>query len=318
MTKYFTELGARLVSRADRFEPRGLPLSIGRCVLALSQLVTLVFTTPSALFHVTDVSPGGLTCGGLRSVSLWCVTSVFDDGLAIGKVLAITVLLVVLSGYRPKITSVMHWYVAFSMATAMPDPDGADYVLQVTTMLMVPLCLGDDRTWQWGSVRRPLPGVWRGAAFAARIALQMQLCAVYLGAVVTKLMDPLWQQGSALLAVAYHPYAGFPRALLELLEPLLRSYWPVALAGWLVIAVQVGITVLIWGRTRARWYAFVLGLGLHTAIAVFMQLAGFGLTMIGVLVVVCLVPGNNDEGELREHDRIHQRRAVRAGSGEPA
>jgi antimicrobial peptide system SdpB family protein len=224
---------------------------------------------------------------------------------------AISVLLVTLAGYRPKITCILHWYVAFSMATAMPDSDGADRILQVATMLLIPLCLGDDRVWQWARPRTPMPDIWRGAAFAGTIALRVQLCIIYFSAATTKLMDPLWRQGSVMLAIAHHPYAGLPRALLELLKPVFRFYWPVAIAGWLVITVQLALVVLIWGGRRSRWYAFVLGVGLHVGIVVFMQLAAFGIAMIGMLVVVCVPRGRKCGDEHERNRRSRRGRALR-------
>ncbi|MFD4637345.1 hypothetical protein ACFWN2_08530 [Lentzea sp. NPDC058436] len=239
----------------------------------------------------------------------------FDHGLLVSRALAISVLLLVLAGYRPRFICIPHWYVAFSMATAMPDSDGADRILQVAAMLLIPVCLGDDRAWQWTRPRDPMPDVWRGAAFTGMIALRVQLCVIYLTAATTKLMDPLWRQGSVMLAIAHHPYAGFPRALLELLEPVLRSYWPVATAGWLVIAVQLAMAVLIWGGRRSRWCAFVLGVGLHAGIIVFMQLAAFGIAVIGVLVIVCVPTERRHEDEHEEDRRSRRGRTVRPRTG---
>lgn len=317
MMSRLEELGARLAARADRFEPRGLSLSTGRALMALAQLAVLIFSADTDLFLVAAEPPDGVRCAGITTTSLWCVTQQFGHGLLISRVVAIAVLLVVLSGYRPRYTCVPHWFVAFSMATAMPESDGADRALQLATMLLIPLCLGDDRVWQWTRPREPLPEAWRGPAFAAQNVLRLQLCSIYLSAAVTKLMDPLWRQGSAMLIVAHHPASGFRAPMLELLEPALRSYWTVALVTWLVIAVQVVLVVLLWGGVRARQLALVLGISLHGGIMLLMNLASFGLVMIGVLIAACALPQRAGKVERPEDDHASRPGTPRSEPGIP-
>ncbi|GAA3690108.1 hypothetical protein GCM10022267_90910 [Lentzea roselyniae] len=205
------DLLARFALAASRTELRGPGLVVGRCLLALAQLSTVVFSRDAVLFSPVLSPPDGVRCEGMRSTSLWCVTQVSGHGTVISRIVTIGVLLVVLSGYRPKLTCVPHWYVAFSSVVAAPSSDGGERALMLATMLLIPLCLGDDRRWQWTRLHTPPAPAWRGAAFAAGYALRLQLSVIYLGAVVSKLADPLWRQGSAMFVIAYHPEAGFQR-----------------------------------------------------------------------------------------------------------
>lgn len=264
---------------AGDHESRGPALALGRSVLALAQLSVVLFTPMSALFVPTAATATGVRCEGVRAVSPWCV-----GGPGPGLAVTIAVLSVAASGYRPRWTCVPHWYVTAGMAMSMPLAHGGDRVAQVATMLLVPICLGDPRRWQWSRVVAPLPPWWRGSAFAAHWALRVQVVAVYAAAVAAKLGDAEWRGGTALRLVAVDPVSGFPAPVVELLDPLLDSAAVVPLT-WSVMAVQVVIAVgvLIGGRTGR--VALVAGVALHVAIGTLMRLPSFGLVMVAVLVV---------------------------------
>src|SRR5207248_6980165 len=134
-------------------------------------------------------SSTGVRCEGIRSLSLWCLTGDTDAGLSIARVVSIAILAVVLSGFSPRWTCIPHWYINFSLAASMSLANGGDKVTQVATMLLIPVCLGDDRRWQWSFPASSLPGRWRGRSFAAHWALRCQVFIIYLIAATSKLTD---------------------------------------------------------------------------------------------------------------------------------
>jgi len=278
----FTRCVAQAVEQA---EIRGTALSVGRSLLAFATLATILFSADSALFVQTNEHPLGMRCGGIRAVSMWCATGGSDTGLVLCRVMAVVVLVVVLAGFRPRWTCIPHWYVTFSLASAMPIPNGGDNVAQIAALLLVPMCLGDHRRWQWEAVVGQLTPSWRGSALAAHFVLRVQIVIVYATAVWWKLADPLWQQGSAMHVISRIPQFGFPAPLREALGPLLDSYWPVALLSWSIIAGQVAIAMSVLARRRFRVLGLVLGVVLHGGIIFLMNLMSFGLIMIAVLLV---------------------------------
>ncbi|OKI17535.1 hypothetical protein A6A25_40790 [Saccharothrix sp. CB00851] len=278
-------LVGRLSRAIDKAEPRGMPLVVGRSLLAATSLLTILFSSDSELFIRTAELPNGMRCTGVRAASLWCLMGPTESGLLISRALAVAVLVLVLVGFSPRWTCVPHWYISFSLAAAMEMANGGDAIAQVATMLLVPMCLGDDRVWHWQPVLRPLAPSWRGSAFAAHLGLRGQLCLIYLGAVTAKLMDPLWRHGAALSVVAHHPQYGFPAPVRDLLSPVMDSYWFVALLSWSVVGVQVALALLTLGRRKHRLIALVLGCGLHLGIMFFMSLPSFGMVMIALLII---------------------------------
>jgi antimicrobial peptide system SdpB family protein len=283
-------LTAWVVLHAVAFDPRDKALALGRSLLAAAQLLVFLANPVTALFHGDPRTPGGVRCEDFRAAASWCLTGTTGAGGSVSLVLALVVLGAVVTGFSPRWTCVPHWYVVFSFVAASPTANGGDRIGQITTMLLVPLCLGDDRTWHWVRPRAAMAPGWRGSAFAALWVLRLQVFVVYAHAVVSKLNDHWWRHGGALLLVAHDPEFGFPRGVRELLDDVAGAYWPVALLSWPVVAAQAVVAVFVLSMSaKARLLALVLGIALHVAIAVFMSLVVFGMIMIALLVFVCVV-----------------------------
>lgn len=151
----------------------------------MAQLAVLVFNTDADLFVATVDHPGGMSCGGVRAAALWCLAA---DAPGVAR--AITAVLVVAAGYRPRWTCVPHWYATASMAVAMPMANGGDKIAQIVTLLRVPLLLGDDRAWVWSRPTAPPAPVRQGVDLAALVVLRVQIAVIYLYAALSKLGDP--------------------------------------------------------------------------------------------------------------------------------
>ncbi|WP_410575610.1 hypothetical protein [Amycolatopsis sp. cmx-4-61] len=76
----------------------------------------------------------------------------------------------------------------FADSPAVPGEYGA--------VLLIPVCLADNRTWQWSPAREPLPAAWRGCSFAATQVLRLQVAVIYLVAATAKLSDPAWYRAA--------------------------------------------------------------------------------------------------------------------------
>lgn len=276
-----TRLWPTLLRNASEFEPRGRPLAVGRLLLALATLTSVVFTSDAELFSNATAVSGGMRCDGLRSLSLWCLNANVADSYLAARLVTIAVLVLVGIGYRPRWTCIPHWYVTFSLAASMSAINGGDSAAVIATMLIVLLCLGDGRVWQWSRATEPLPAPWRGRSYAAQLVIRLQLVVIYLSAAGSKLFDPAWRDGSAMYFALHDPYSGLPASALGPMTPLLDSRWLIALVTWSVIAVQLVIAVTVLGRRRERRVMVVLVAGLHLGIIVLMGLTSFGITMIG-------------------------------------
>jgi antimicrobial peptide system SdpB family protein len=277
---------ARVLAAADSFEPRGWPLAIARSALALAELAGVLTSSTSTLFIAGPGLPDGVRCAGARGLSLWCLVGSGTDGVFAGRVLTCVVLVAVVVGYRPRWTCVPQWYVTWSLTASVTLSYGADAAAVLGTTLLVPVLLGDDRTWHWTRPTTPLPPRWRGSAYAAWLALRCQITIVYLDAAITKLTVPQWRDGTAMYTVFTDPNYGVALPLRHLVEPLLTSGLVIRPVTWSVIVVELGIAACALGDRRVRRLGVALAIALHAGIVVAVGLVGFGLVMIGLVVTL--------------------------------
>jgi antimicrobial peptide system SdpB family protein len=243
----------------------------------LGELLTLVFTSDHDLF------PGlGDRCGGLRMVSLWCLGS-GSGWPEVARYLAIVVLAAVVIGYRPRWTCVPHWYIAFSLGTALVTPNGGEQIVKIAALLLIPILLGDDRAWHWAKPPAPMPPRWRGAAAAGHLMVRALVASVYLQALVTKLVEAAWREGQAMHYVLQDPYFGATPSMSALLEGAVPAM------TWGAMVAEALLAASAFAGDRTRGWAIAVGAALHVAIAVVLGLVSFGMTMVGLLCVSALL-----------------------------
>ncbi|GAA3436250.1 sporulation-delaying protein SdpB family protein [Kutzneria kofuensis] len=272
-----------MLTRLLEFEPRTRLLGVGRSLVAVAELLTLLFTTDPDLFPGVDDAPTGPQCGaGLRTVTLWCLNS-GAVGQTVARYLAIAVLVAVAVGYRPRWTCIPHWYVSFSFAAALVSPTGGEHIAKIVALLLIPILLGDDRTWHWTRPSTPMSPRWRGAAAASHLAVRALVLSVYAQSAVSKFAEAAWRDGSALHYVFQDPYFGATPSAAAFLD----GVGPVM--TWATLAAETFLALSVFAGDRVRAWALAVGIVLHTGIAVVLGLVGFGLTMIGLLSISALL-----------------------------
>ena len=273
---------ARYLTHIAHREPRTRLFAVARSLIALSQFCVIAFNSDSTLFG----SPLGSTpgCAGIAAGSLWCVSGGSRTGLILARFLALTVLAVVFTGYRPSWSCIPHWYVSASLSMCMTPVNGGEFASQAITFLVIPVCLGDSRQWQWTAPRTPLAGRWAGRAAAALLALRWQVVVIYVETAVSKVSNPAWRDGRAMPAVFTDPELGLPvfakplRAAVD--SPLLMT-----VMGWLVVATEILIALLLVGPARFRRWGVLIALALHTSIIILIGLLPFGVIMCAVALL---------------------------------
>lgn len=259
---------------------------VARTLLASATALTLMTNGPSVLFHPAVGVPSGPACNSVGRISLFCVFGA--DGLASAEWLAIAVLLVVASGWRPRFTALPHWWISFSLFASATLSDGGDQVTNVLSLLIIPIALTDPRPWHWGPP--PAGPPWDGSA-RQRVALfalagiRLQVCGIYLHSSLAKLAVAEWVDGTAMSYWLTDSTFGTPGWLRAVTLPLIAWGPTVLLATWGTIALEFALAVTL-VLPRPSWrYLLVAGLALHVGIAIFMGLVSFSLAMTAALIL---------------------------------
>lgn len=278
-----TRLGERARAWVAGPSPWSNVYGVARTLIALGTCGTLTFSHTTTLFRPAVGVPEAPICEGMRQASLFCVMP--SGWLEVARWTAVLLLLLVASGWRPRVTGVVHWWVTVSLHWSGVLTDGGDQIAAILSLLMVPVTLTDGRRWHWDAPPETDTAARRLIARSAWVALRAQVALVYFHACVGKFKVPEWVDGTALYYWLLDPGIGAPDWLARLMTPLLSSPL-VALLTWSVLALELCLALgLVLGR-ESRRVLLPLGIAFHLGIAVFHGLISFVLIMFGALILL--------------------------------
>jgi antimicrobial peptide system SdpB family protein len=285
-----TRLGARLRTGALARSPFTNVYGLARTLLAAGTLGTLLFSSASDIFRPAVGIDAVPSCPAVASYGLFCLAG--GDNLEVARWIAVAVLAVVASGWRPRWTGVAHWYVSASLFTSGVLVDGGDSVTGILTLLLVPATLADPRRWHWDAPPpEPADGLTPGAA-AGRLAavsslwlVRLQMAGIYFHAAVSKMAVDEWRDGTGVYYWFTDPWFGLSPSLRDALLPLLAVGPVVAAMTWGALVLEVFLFTGLVAERRYRRVLLVLGVAFHLAIAFVHGLPSFALAMWGGLVV---------------------------------
>ncbi|HUQ34670.1 MAG TPA: sporulation-delaying protein SdpB family protein [Pyrinomonadaceae bacterium] len=254
---------------------------LSRTLLAVATACTLAFNSTEVLFTPAAGINEVPKCGpGLLSASLFCAVS--PAHLEIMRWLCIAVLLVVASGWRPRLTAILHLCVAYSFFISVTVFDGGDQITLVLTVLLLPVALLDGRRWHWANIpnndgARPLAYL---VAWSALYMVRVQVAAVYFVSGIAKLGQAEWANGTAM----YYWLLTFGRAPRWAVAFMSHPIFVVAATwGALVLEVALAAAILL-PRRRTRPLLYI-GIFFHFLIALFFGLWSFSMAMTAALIM---------------------------------
>ena len=261
---------------------------LARTLLALGTLLTLLFSHSSSLFRPASGMLNVPRCDfSFSQVLFFCQFSA--ESLEIARWVSIIVLLIVASGWRPRITGILHWYVAWSFNSSAMILDGGDQVTIVLTTLLLPLTLTDPRKWHWDtppSTHAEHPQLFqRLLACSTFLILRIQVCGIYFHAATAKFRVQEWLDGTAIYYWWTDPILGLAPWLKTLMLPLLYNSVTITLLTWGPLLVELVLFSALF--IDRKWWPYLLKLGIifHAVIAITIGLISFGLAMTAALIL---------------------------------
>jgi antimicrobial peptide system SdpB family protein len=269
-------------------------IGLARTSIALCTLGTLLFSSTSDIFRPAVGVPNVPQCNGVTQAGLFCLAGA--DHLEVARWIAIAVLILVASGWRPRVTGLLHWYVAASLFTSGVLVDGGDQAATVLTCLLIPVTLTDPRRWHWDSP----PGADRGLVasdntLAGRVtrfialtclwAIRLQVAGIYFQAGVSKMSVTEWRDGTAVYYWFTDPWFGFAEPVRSLVMPVLTHSTAIIAITWGALALEVFLFAGLVATRRTRAVLLVLGVSFHASIALIHGLLSFALVMWGALIL---------------------------------
>jgi antimicrobial peptide system protein, SdpB family len=269
---------------------------LARTILALGTMLTLLLNGTDMLFvatnHVTS------RCDALN-ISLYCIL----PDLEVSRWISIFVLFLVVIGWKPMVTGLLHWYVAYSFISSATVIDGGDHIASIITLLLVPVTLTDTRAWHWSTVspgHTILDQVWYPAksllALSCLVVIKIQVAVIYLNSAVGKTFVDEWKDGTAIYYWFKHPLFGYPSWLRPILEPLILDGSLVFLLSWGTIIFELILFAGLFMDKRLKKWLLVSGVLFHFLTVLIHGLGSFFFTMTAALILYLSPIGQNYSG----------------------
>ena len=259
-------------------------LGLARSVLAMTTALVLLETPTSSLFLAAAGAEHAPYCSAASRAGAFCL---FSGHLSTVQYVGAIGLIIVATGYRPRLTGLLHWYITWSVFVAIVPQDGGDQVAAVLTLLLLPVVLTDPRRWHWEAPPSSVDDrrlSYRLARIGA-VAVVLQVAFIYADAGLAKFGVRDWANGTTMFYVLEDPVFGLPSSLRSIAEPFLTDNLFVSLLTWSVLVLESSLGLALLLPTSWRRPLSGLGMSMHCGIAIFMGLWSFGPIMCAALLL---------------------------------
>ncbi len=278
----YTEMSKQLFSN----NPFTWVYGLSRTTLAICSLITLTFSETTVLFDEA-IYNNRLKEEIFNQYNLFYLFG--WEYLRYAKALAILLLLLVASGWRPRFTGVFQWWVTASFYYSSSILEGGDQIAMILTLLLIPVTLLDNRKWHWQTCDRFSEyKKFVGNLMFVSVALQMSL--LYLNAAMDKIYtSDEWKVGSAFYYYVNDAFFSYPDWMDPLMINLLNNSFFVSAVTWGTILLELMLFGILFSSTKNKRLLFPFAVMFHFAIVLFLGLFSFFFAMLGGLILY-LVP----------------------------
>lgn len=278
----------QLVQRLSETVVHTPRLALARLLLALGMLLSLTFNDMSLVAnHSYDRLPEYRALHSAKSSVPFKQADIFMHlPPAAAKGVAIVILLLVMSGFVPQVTAVLHFIVCFSYHNYFLVINGGDEIAYVLSLLLLPLCLSDPRINQWKRIAHTTAS----RNIVGNIALwvvRLQAAFIYFSAGYEKIFSKVWRQGTAVFYYTSHYRLGAPQWLRTINEVITLTP-VVVLLSWGTIALELVLAACLFLPYKWRKKVFMPALLFHGLIIINFGLITFFFSMAGLLVLLLL------------------------------
>lgn len=262
-----------------------------RSIIALITILTFLFNSNYTLFGNEILSESILNISDINRYNLFYL---FKENLIIGKLLAIFILVLVISGFFPRITGVLHAYVTYSFFICTDILDGGDHIASNLTILLIPLTLLDSSKNHWKKTSFLKLGNFDPSIIFYKLII-LQVFFIYLHAWIGKIFIQEWINGTAVYYWFTHNVFGISDKLIPGMTYILSNKWITTSITWGTIIFEFIVSASIfWKQNDKRRYVLLfLGILFHFTILIVHGLFSFFFIMSACLIIY-LLPYNKD------------------------
>lgn len=265
---------------------------LARSLLALGTLISLIFTSPNHYF--TDLSYKIYASDPSIIPNFFYLFE--KEGQDLSVVIAVLILLLVISGYLPQLTGILHAWVTSSFFLGSVIIEGGDQISQIITILLIPITIFDRRINHWSKneyFKYRRPEFIQYFSYSIIVIIQLQMAVIYFFAASEKLNVNEWVDGSALYYWVTNKPFGATDTILKLLSPIISNHILSPILNWATILLEVLLFSAIFMNKSQKMRMLLIGLIFHAVIILIHGLASFFFAMAGGLILYLIPIGEN-------------------------
>lgn len=251
-----------------------------RSLMAFTLLSTLIFNSSEVLFSM----PNGYEAKLIPGPSRFSIFHLLESDLVLAKAISVIILLTVVIGWRPRLTGLLHWWIAFSFFASCPIVDGGDQIGAILSFLFIPFTLSDNRKWHW-SVQRNVPNFYlNGINYFFYLCIRIQASVIYFFAAAEKLAVPEWRNGTVIYYWLNHSTFGMNESFRFFIDPIIESP-AVAIITWSVLILEVLLSMALVAPLKFRKTMLPVAISFHFLILLFHGLFTFFFYMTALIIM---------------------------------
>ena len=264
-------------------------IGLARSILAFGTMLTLLTNNTSVLIQRS--SEGNLFNPMLNPMA---PLNKFNFFLLFGvehfsymKILAIAILIIVITGYFIKVTSLLHWWVSISFFFCSSVIDGGDQITAILTFLLLPLCLTDKRKNHWETIK-PYSSTLNIVGLSSIYLIKLQIAIIYFHAAVGKFDVEEWANGTALYYWFNHSFFGASDNLIPIINFSLSNSWLVTASTYGVLIFEVLLFLCLLASEKVKRMVLIPAILFHFLIIIFHGIFSFFFAVTAGLILYLL------------------------------
>lgn len=259
-------------------------IGLARSIVALGLLLTLLLNSVDLLVYKTTDSTAirPMLQGLMTQYNFFTLLGIKYIWLMKG--IAVLVLSTVISGFFPKITSVLHWWIAISFLYFSSNIDGGDQIGAILTLFLIPVMLTDSRKNHWHKIQAK-----RGAKNIIAISvlwfIRLQVAVIYFQSSVGKFFVREWADGTAIYYWWNNSVFGMPIWIAPFINYLLSNSFVVSGITYGVLIFELLLFLGLTASIKYRKIMLVVGIFFHFLIIIFHGIFSFFFSITAALIL---------------------------------
>lgn len=265
-------------------------LGLSRSILAFGTLLTLCFNPVSNLLYILDdgsqldsVLP---KTDFINSINFFLLLG--EEYAFIMRYVGIVILIFVIIGIYPKITSILHWWVAWSFMMFSSAIDGGDQIANNISFIFIFICWLDNRNNHWETLKIDNFSLRKISGYYFIQLIRLQTAIIYFHASVGKFPIQEWVEGTAVYYWFNNAVFGMPYYIKVILNPILTNDIGVALLTYGTLLFELVLFLCFVMPKQYRKYFFIPAVIFHFLIILVHGIFSFFFSMLSILIIFLL------------------------------